>query len=79
MSDAVQQISDLMFRYAELFDTGQFDEFAALSVLEQRRELVELPGVEQLAVAVHQRGDLLRRVRHASRSSRDARTIPAAR
>ena len=30
MSDAVQQISDLMFRYAELFDTGQFDEFAAL-------------------------------------------------
>ena len=30
MSDAVKQISDLMFRYAELFDTGQFDEFAAL-------------------------------------------------
>ena len=30
MSDAVQQISDMMFRYAELFDTGQFDEFAAL-------------------------------------------------
>ena len=30
MSDAVKQISDLMFRYAELFDTGRFDEFAAL-------------------------------------------------
>ena len=30
MSDAVQQISDMMFRYAELFDTGRFDEFAAL-------------------------------------------------
>ena len=30
MSDAVKQISDMMFRYAELFDTGQFDEFAAL-------------------------------------------------
>ena len=30
MSNAVQQISDMMFRYAELFDTGQFDEFAAL-------------------------------------------------
>ena len=30
MSDAARQISDLMFRYAELFDTGQFDEFAAL-------------------------------------------------
>jgi 3-phenylpropionate/cinnamic acid dioxygenase small subunit len=30
VSDAVQQISDLMFRYAELFDTGRFDEFAAL-------------------------------------------------
>jgi hypothetical protein len=29
MSD-VEQIRDLMFRYAELFDTGQFDEFAAL-------------------------------------------------
>jgi SnoaL-like domain len=30
MSDAVQQINDLMFWYAELFDTGQFDEFASL-------------------------------------------------
>jgi hypothetical protein len=30
MSDSVQQISDMMFRYAELFDTGRFDEFAAL-------------------------------------------------
>ena len=30
MSDAVKQITDLMFRYAELFDTGRFDEFAAL-------------------------------------------------
>ena len=30
MSDAVKAISDMMFRYAELFDTGQFDEFAAL-------------------------------------------------
>jgi len=30
MSDSVKQISDLMFRYAELFDTGRFDEFAAL-------------------------------------------------
>jgi 3-phenylpropionate/cinnamic acid dioxygenase small subunit len=30
MSDALKQIGDLMFRYAELFDTGQFDEFAAL-------------------------------------------------
>jgi hypothetical protein len=28
--DAVKQITDMMFRYAELFDTGQFDEFAAL-------------------------------------------------
>ena len=30
MTDAVKEISDLMFRYAELFDTGRFDEFAAL-------------------------------------------------
>ena len=30
LTEAVTQISDLMFRYAELFDTGQFDEFAAL-------------------------------------------------
>jgi hypothetical protein len=30
MTDAVKEISDLMFRYAELFDTGSFDEFAAL-------------------------------------------------
>jgi 3-phenylpropionate/cinnamic acid dioxygenase small subunit len=30
MSDSVKQISDMMFRYAELFDTGRFDEFAAL-------------------------------------------------
>ena len=30
MNDAVKQISDMMFRYAELFDTGRFDEFAAL-------------------------------------------------
>lgn len=30
MSDATKQISDLMFRYAELFDTGRFDEFAGL-------------------------------------------------
>jgi 3-phenylpropionate/cinnamic acid dioxygenase small subunit len=29
MTDSVKQISDLMFRYAELFDTGRFDEFAA--------------------------------------------------
>jgi hypothetical protein len=28
--DAVRQITDMMFRYAELFDTGRFDEFAAL-------------------------------------------------
>ena len=30
MSDSVKQITDMMFRYAELFDTGRFDEFAAL-------------------------------------------------
>jgi hypothetical protein len=30
MSDAGKLISDMMFRYAELFDTGRFDEFAAL-------------------------------------------------
>jgi 3-phenylpropionate/cinnamic acid dioxygenase small subunit len=30
MTDPVTQISNLMFRYAELFDTGRFDEFAAL-------------------------------------------------
>jgi len=30
MTDAVKQISDMIFRYAELFDTGRFDEFAAL-------------------------------------------------
>ena len=30
MTDAVKEISDMMFRYAELFDTGRFDEFAAL-------------------------------------------------
>jgi hypothetical protein len=30
MSEAVQEITDLMFRYAEYFDTGRFDEFAAL-------------------------------------------------
>jgi hypothetical protein len=30
MKDAVKEISDMMFRYAELFDTGRFDEFAAL-------------------------------------------------
>jgi len=30
VNDAVKQISDMMFRYAELFDTGRFDEFAAL-------------------------------------------------
>jgi 3-phenylpropionate/cinnamic acid dioxygenase small subunit len=30
MSDDVKQITDMMFRYAELFDTGQFDEFSAL-------------------------------------------------
>jgi SnoaL-like domain len=30
VSDSVKQITDLMFRYAELFDTGRFDEFAAL-------------------------------------------------
>ena len=30
MNDAVKEIRDLMFRYAELFDTGRFDEFAAL-------------------------------------------------
>ena len=30
MNDAVKQINDMMFRYAELFDTGRFDEFAAL-------------------------------------------------
>jgi 3-phenylpropionate/cinnamic acid dioxygenase small subunit len=30
VTDAARQISDLMFRYAELFDTGRFDEFAAL-------------------------------------------------
>lgn len=30
MSESVKQISDMMFRYAELFDTGRFDEFAAL-------------------------------------------------
>ena len=30
MTDSVKQITDLMFRYAELFDTGQLDEFAAL-------------------------------------------------
>jgi 3-phenylpropionate/cinnamic acid dioxygenase small subunit len=30
MSDSVKQISDMIFRYAELFDTGRFDEFAAL-------------------------------------------------
>ncbi|MGY1815838.1 nuclear transport factor 2 family protein [Blastococcus sp. SYSU D00820] len=27
---AVQEITDLLYRYAELFDTGRFDEFAAL-------------------------------------------------
>jgi len=30
MSESVREITDLMFRYAELFDTGRFDEFAAL-------------------------------------------------
>jgi 3-phenylpropionate/cinnamic acid dioxygenase small subunit len=30
VTDAAKEISDLMFRYAELFDTGSFDEFAAL-------------------------------------------------
>jgi hypothetical protein len=30
MTDSVKQITDMMFRYAELFDTGRFDEFAAL-------------------------------------------------
>lgn len=30
MTDAAKEISDLMFRYAELFDTGRFDEFAQL-------------------------------------------------
>jgi 3-phenylpropionate/cinnamic acid dioxygenase small subunit len=30
VTDAVKEITDLMFRYAELFDTGRFDEFAAL-------------------------------------------------
>jgi 3-phenylpropionate/cinnamic acid dioxygenase small subunit len=30
MTEPVTQISNLMFRYAELFDTGRFDEFAAL-------------------------------------------------
>jgi 3-phenylpropionate/cinnamic acid dioxygenase small subunit len=30
MTDPVKEISDLMFRYAELFDTARFDEFAAL-------------------------------------------------
>ena len=30
MNDAVKEITDMMFRYAELFDTGRFDEFAAL-------------------------------------------------
>ena len=30
MTEAVKEISDLMFRYAELFDTGAFDEFAQL-------------------------------------------------
>jgi len=30
VSDAVKEITDMMFRYAELFDTGRFDEFAAL-------------------------------------------------
>ena len=30
MTDSVKQITDMMFRYAELFDTGGFDEFAAL-------------------------------------------------
>lgn len=30
MTDAVTEITDLMFRYAELFDTARFDEFAAL-------------------------------------------------
>jgi hypothetical protein len=48
-----------------------------LPVLELRRELVELPGVEQFAIAVHQRRDLRGRVSHARRSSRDAQTIPA--
>ena len=30
MTDSVKQITDMMFRYAELFDTGRFDEFAAM-------------------------------------------------
>ena len=30
MTGAAKEISDLMFRYAELFDTGRFDDFAAL-------------------------------------------------
>jgi len=30
MTDSVKQITDMFFRYAEFFDTGQFDEFAAL-------------------------------------------------
>lgn len=29
MADPVQQITALVYRYCELFDTGQFDEFAA--------------------------------------------------
>lgn len=30
MTDDIRQISDLIHHYAELFDTGRFDEFAAL-------------------------------------------------
>jgi len=30
VTDSVKQITDMMFRYAEFFDTGRFDEFAAL-------------------------------------------------
>jgi hypothetical protein len=30
MCDATNEISNLIFRYAELFDTGRFDEFAGL-------------------------------------------------
>jgi 3-phenylpropionate/cinnamic acid dioxygenase small subunit len=30
VSVSVKEITDLMFRYAELFDTGRLDEFAAL-------------------------------------------------
>ena len=28
MTDSVKQITDMMFRYAEFFDTGRFDESA---------------------------------------------------